>query len=201
MQKLSQIFRRRRNHFNVLRLLLLLVLALNLLPAGISTPPVVYAAACSNLAVTRISSPTFFTDIVQGFTSDYAGYTITNNSGAPISDLWVKLQNFSGAIGLASNEDGIFHAGSLAPNASIQVYFYLTDTSNVTTGTGNHDVALYATRPDLAGAPLCANTFSLTVYDDIAANANKITATVSGPNPPTLGGIMIITVVGETGVM
>jgi predicted permease len=39
------------------------------------------------------------------------------------------------------------------------------------------------------------------VEDTIAANANKVNTTVTTPNPPSVGGLVTITVTGGTGTI
>ena len=64
-------------------------------------------------------------------------------------------------------------------------------------------VNLYDTRPDLPGATeLCESTDTFTDIDAvISANANKVNTVVAGPSPAALGGIMTVTVEGETGTV
>jgi uncharacterized repeat protein (TIGR01451 family) len=173
-----------------------------LLPLSLLNPQAASAASCSAGTITRVSSPVLYIDT--GITPTprgmYVGYRITNTSGAAYSDLWVKLENFTGGIvTLGLNEDGIMHVGSLASGASKMVYFFVTATGATATAQ-SHTVSLYSTRPDLASST-CGDPFSLTVEETIKAVANKITTTVAGPNPPELGGIMTMTVTGQTGTI
>lgn len=166
-------------------------------------PPIAHAATCSVVTISRISSPIFYIDT--GVTPTprgmYVGYKITNTSGANYSDLWVKLGNFTGgSVQLAPTEDGIMHIGPLASGASTTAFFYLTATTATTTAQ-THTVNLYTTRPDLSSGATCGDPFSLTVEETIKAVANKINTVVSGPTPPELGGIMTLTVTGDTGTI
>lgn len=140
-------------------------------------------------------------DTGKGLTGAYVGYKITNLSGANYADLWIKLEGFTGGvINLAANEDGIFHVGPLATNASTMVYFYLNATST-TTVAQTHTVSLYNTKPTLATA-VCGDSFSLlTSEDTIAAASNKVSTVVTGPTPNALGGQIIQTVTGATGTI
>ena len=184
----------------------LLVLSAVTLPLGVLNPRPASAAVCSTGVITRTSSPVFYIDtgISPSPIGNYVSYTITNTSGSAYADLWVKLESFSGGrITLAAGESGIAHVGSLANGSSKTVFFYLANTA----GTGNtstaqsHTVSLYSTRPDLASGSFCGDPFSQTVEETIKALANKVTAVVAGPNPPELGGIMTITVTGDTGTI
>lgn len=169
-------------------------------------PQRAFAASCSIGVINRTSSPVFYIDtgITPSVVGNYVSYTITNTSGSAYADLWVKLEGFSGSrITLAAGETGIAHVGSLANGASKTVFFYLANTA----GTGDtltaqsHTVSLYSTRPDLASGSICGDPFSQTVEETLKALANKVTAVVAGPNPPELGGIMTITVTGDTGTI
>ncbi len=167
---------------------------------------VAHAAACSlsSITVTRISAPNFYIDNSPSsiLLSNYVGYRITNNSGSAIDDLWVQIGNFSGPlIGTALDEDGISHLGPLANGASTLVFFYLSASTTTLGSVETHDVTLYDTRPDLAGGAICESSFTLTTEKSITANANKVLTVIAGPNPAELGGIMTMTVSGETGVM
>jgi uncharacterized repeat protein (TIGR01451 family) len=184
----------------------LLVIGAIALPSGMLNPRPAFAASCSAGVITRTSSPVFYIDtgITPSVVGNYVSYTIKNTSGSAYTDLWVKLESFSGGrITLAAGESGIAHVGSLANGASKTVFFYLANTA----GTGNtstaqtHTVSLYSTRPDLAGSSICGDSFSQTVEETIKALANKVNTVVAGPNPPELGGIMTITVTGDTGTI
>lgn len=168
-----------------------------------------YTTNCSasNILVERVSSSILYTDYPPGVTyeisSAYAGYRITNDTGLDIDDLWVQIENFTGTnIYKAVNEDGRFHPGLLANGDTVYAYFYITsnDPGNGSFS-GNHDISLYSTRPDLAGGSICGSTFSLTSENNIAAAANKVVSYVTGPIPPELGGLVHIEVCGETGTI
>jgi uncharacterized repeat protein (TIGR01451 family) len=172
-----------------------------LLPLGLLNPQAARAANCSAGTITRVSSPILYIDtgITPAARGMYVGYRITNN-GPDYADLWVKLEGFTGSIvSLSPNEDGIMHVGPLASGASKTVYFFVTATG-ATTAAQPHTVSLYSTRPDLTSAT-CGDPFSLTVEETIKAVANKIITSVTGPNPPELGGIMTMTITGETGTI
>jgi uncharacterized repeat protein (TIGR01451 family)/fimbrial isopeptide formation D2 family protein len=184
----------------------LLVISAIALPSGVLNPRPAFAASCSAGVITRTSSPVFYIDtgIVPNVVGNYVSYTIKNTSGSAYTDLWVKLESFSGGrITLAANENGVAHVGSLANGASKTVFFYLANTAGTgdTSTAQGHTVSLYSTRPDLAGSSICGDPFSQTVEETIKALANKVTTVVAGPNPPELGGIMTITVTGDTGTI
>jgi len=173
-------------------------------PWGLIDPLPAMAASCNVGTITRVSSPVLYIDT--GITPTprgmYVGYRITNTSGSNYSDLWVKLENFAGGrVTLGTYEDGIMHVGPLASGASKMVYFYVMASGTGAATGQTHTVSLYSTRPDLAGSSVCGDNFSLSVEETIKAVANKIITTVAGPNPPELGGIMTLTVTGQTGTI
>lgn len=196
-----------RKHPPFLGLKALLLTGAVLLPLEMMHSQGALAASCSVGTITRISSPDkFYVDTGAAPsplpTGMYVGYKITNTSGAAYSDLWVKLESFSGGIiGLATNEDGIVHVGSLASGASTTVYVYLNATGAPTVNSvaQSHTVSLYSTRPDLAAGSVCGDPFSLVTEQTIKAVSNKITTVVSGPTPSALGGLVTETISGDTG--
>jgi uncharacterized repeat protein (TIGR01451 family) len=189
------------------RLKALLFAGAALLLLEILLPQKATAASCSINTITRISSPgKFYIDsgVSPSPLGMYVGYKITNNSGAAYSDLWVKLENFTGGIiGLGTNEDGIVHVGYLASGDTTTVYVYLKATgapSNTTSAVQKHTVSLYPSRPNLTTAT-CGDEFSLVTEQTIQANSNKVDGVVSGPIPSALGGIVTLTVTGDTGTI
>lgn len=160
----------------------------------------VAAPTCGSITVTRKAASTIYIDtgISPSLTGFYVAYEITNNSTS-YTDLWVKLQNFSGgAVTLATNENGITHVGPLANGATTTVYFYLTASA---AGTGqSHAVALYPSNPSLSAVD-CSYSFTYTVEETIKAAANKVTAVTYSPATPELGGTITMQVTGQTGQM
>jgi len=179
-------------------------------------------AALAAVDIDRVSSPVIYINAGDGFVGMHAGYQVINNSGADIEDLWVGTENFSGPfIGSGDDEDGFVSLGPLADGQTAYAFIYLKATA-VTTGE-THDVTVYdgippavgGTGTQLAAAPRppggkgdgsgtqngLAVQFSLDAGDTISANANKVNTTVVGPNPPELGGVMTITITGNTGTI
>ncbi len=190
------------------RLKVLLFAGATLLLFEILLPQKAVAASCSTNTITRISAPgKFYIDsgTTPASLGMYVGYKITNNSGSAYSDLWVKLENFTGGIiGLGTNEDGIVHVGYLASGGTTTVYVYLKATGAPTGNTNStaqqHTVSLYPSRPNLATS-ICGDDFSLVTEQTIQAQSNKVDNVVSGPIPSALGGIVTLTVTGETGIL
>ncbi len=156
----------------------------------------------AQFSVQRTSSPVFYNDVgespsLQGM---YASYEITNTSLTGYGDVWVDIGNFSGGVvALAPTDDGLVHLGALTPGQTKSAFFYLRSTST-TFVPQTHDIRIYASRPP--AAVVTAQSFSFSsVESTIGSNANKVTTVVSGPTPPGLGGIVTITVTGETGTI
>ena len=144
---------------------------------------------------------TFYIDSGAGLQGRYIAYTITNPNATPMSDVQVSIGTFTGGVVTkATNEDGVVHLGTLAAGASATAYFYV-QASSVTAVPQNHTINVYSGPPGFS-APLATQVFTLTTVETtIAASANKVTTVVSGPNPASLGGLMTMTVTGDTGVI
>lgn len=150
--------------------------------------------------ITRTSSPVFYTDFGANIRCMYVAYQITNNSATNYTDTWVAVDTFTGGVvSLAPGEDGIIQLGAMAPGQMKTAFFYIQATAASTATPQSHTVRIYSTRPP--ATQLASASFSVTVEDTIQANANKITTTVAGPNPPGLGGIVTVTVTGHSGTI
>ncbi|HEX8311245.1 MAG TPA: DUF11 domain-containing protein [Chthoniobacteraceae bacterium] len=157
-------------------------------------------AAHAAPTITRRSSPVFYTDFGKGLTSMYVGYEIAND-GVDRSNVYATISGFTGGfVSLAPNENGVISIGAMAPNETKMAFFYLSATALTATPQG-HTVTLLDNAPGI-GATIASANFSLTgVEDTIAANANKVNTTVTTPNPPSVGGLVTITVTGGTGTI
>lgn len=105
-------------------------------PASAVVPVGAPSCASANVGVEALQATTpgvgtqnvFYIDAGASpkLTGQYAGYRITNNTGGALSDLWVKVDSFTGTqVTLAAGEDGISQGGALASGASDVEYFYL----------------------------------------------------------------------------
>lgn len=159
------------------------------------------SATAQAFTITRTSSPKFYTDLGKGMAGMYVSYQITNNSGTNYTDVWVAADTFTGGIvSLASGEDGIVQLGPMSAGQTKTAFFYLQTSAN-TTVDQSHTVRVYNGKPPSA-TQVDSAVFTITdVEDTIQANANKITTTVSGPNPPGLGGIVTVQVTGHSGTI
>ena len=195
------------------RMLTTLMLLFALLPSA-ARPTQVEAAACPANGVRVIDNVsgdgttlTFYEDTSSGLRGMYVGYTITNSAATTSPDVWVKLDSFTGGGGriqLASTEDGVQHVGPLAAGASVQVYFYLGDATGSTDNNALNEtfqINIYNGDPTLV-SEVCDYTDTINAVENtISANANVVNTTISGPNPAQLGGVMTMSVVGETGTV
>ena len=179
-------------------------------------PESLWAATCAsvNIPVAQKSHPLsgsvylFYVDHSPpgshpAVTNSYVAYQITNNTGSALSDVWVKLENFTGAkIELAGNETGIYHVGPLANGASSNVYFFLKSTAS-SGANQKHDVTVYNGNPS-AVASTCATNFNYTITNEQLASANKVDATFVYPvlpSVPEVGAQAQLGVQGNTGTI
>ena len=175
--------------FKTVRTLLLLLLLLTV--SGLS----------AQVTITRTSSDIFYIGNAP-ISCNYVGYSVTNNSGGDYDTVSVTVGDFVGTgsvVGLAINEDGSINLGSIADGESKMAYFYLKATGE-TTNTQTHTISVFDEFGG-AGNLLVDVDFDLTVENTIQANANKVTATLIGPDPAGLGGIATIEFTGETGTI
>jgi uncharacterized repeat protein (TIGR01451 family) len=155
----------------------------------------------SAIVITRTSSPIVYMDatITPSLQGMYVAYQISNNDGVNYPDIWVRIDSFSGGvISLAPNEDGLVHLGPLAAGQTKTAFFYI-QCSSVTATPQTHTVRVYPNR--FGSGQLAGANFSMTSEDTIQANANKVVTVVTGPNPAELGGIVTMTVSGDTGTI
>jgi len=159
-------------------------------------------AAFAQFAVQRTSSPIFYNDVGNNPSLQcmYASYEVTNTGGFAVADVWIEASGFTGgSVTLAPGEDGLIQLGAMAPGQRKTAYFYLRGVT-LTASPQGHTIRVYPSRPPVAPALTQAYTLN-SVESTINANANKVTTVVSGPNPPQIGGIVTITVTGETGTI
>ncbi|WP_263416512.1 choice-of-anchor D domain-containing protein [Terriglobus albidus] len=141
-------------------------------------------------------------------TGFYAVYNITNNNSTALSDVWVTLGNFAGStvyLSLGGNDTGAAHLGSLAAGATKAAYFFLNvDCSSFTSGNCNISSPQSATADVYLGPPTAnllasLTTNDMTVYDTIAASANKVNSGSVSTTTPSVGSTFTVTVSGSTG--
>lgn len=97
------------------------------------------AASCApgtDFTVTPVHDPIFYLDDPDNLFANCVGYSITNDTGATVDDLWATVDNFRGGlVGPAASEDGVLPIGEVATGATEVASFSLatTTTSSSTT--------------------------------------------------------------------
>ncbi|QQS48168.1 MAG: DUF11 domain-containing protein [Acidobacteriota bacterium] len=156
------------------------------------------AFACGASTVTTLSPPYLYIDTATLTTvsAEYVGYRICNDTGANISDAWVRLTAGGAIVTLAANEDGLYHIGPLMMGQCANAYFYVK-MSGETAVSQTLTVDLFDGNPGSGGTLVCGgNNFGYTVEDVIDANANKPdSVTVSGDT----NACFTVTATGATG--
>jgi uncharacterized repeat protein (TIGR01451 family) len=191
--------------FPIFSLLLLSLFIFKNSPFNNKIPPVqAVSSTCStsSIAMTQTSSPIFYIDkdTTPLLDSGYVSYRIDTPSNLSFTDLWVKADTFSDTtkLKLATNEDGVYHIGSLGTSSTANVYFYLTGAT--TASAQSYRVHLYEGNPSIGGTELCYEQKSHTSVDDtLQAAANKVNSVVS--TAAYIGGTLSITVKGDTGTI
>ncbi|MFV8357641.1 beta strand repeat-containing protein, partial [Flavobacterium sp. XS1P32] len=164
--------------------------------------------------VTRTSTDIFYIDLGAStpINSAYASYSISSPAGSSIiNDLWVEISNFSDvsaveatSVNLASNEVNLVNLGALTAGNSATAYFYLTATAATLTDQ-THIIKVYDGKPGAGGVLLNGATGTtmtfLSVESAISAASNKVATSIVGPPSNALGGLMTMTVKGNTGTV
>src|SRR5579884_351153 len=170
------------------------------------------SATQNNITITQNYSSVYYVDTkTSPFpTGFYAAYEITNNSSSDLADVWVTAGNFTGStvyLSLGGNDTGVAHLGPLAAGASKPAYFFLSiDCSSFTSGNCNISTAQGFTVDVYLGPPtdnLLASltTNDITVFDTIAAAANKVNSGSVSTTTPSIGTTLTVTVTGSTGTI
>lgn len=162
---------------------------------------------CSSagIGVTALHGPVFYVDPTNSpaMTSAYAGYQLTNSTGAPLPDTWVQLSGFTGgSVGLGAGQPSAEQLATFPSGTSKSLFWYLTASAQTSTAQ-NHAVTVYSHQPGLSNSTaLCTTAGGFTaVSGTIGANANKISSVTLSGTPPTLGASFSITVQGTTGTI
>lgn len=165
-------------------------------------------AACdgtvtNGLAVSPGHGQVLYIDSGAGLDAGYAGYQVTNSSGADKTNLWVQVDAFTGGvIALANPLDARQQIADL-PNGESKTAFYLMRATNPTQTPQEHRVRVFDRDPQLAGAQelySCSYTF-VQVRETIKAAANKVCEVKPSTTSPILGGTLTLTVIGLTGTI
>lgn len=171
-------------------------LVCGLLAAGLLLVAGVLPAAA--LSITRTSGSVLYIDIPNGLSCGYVSYVISNNTSVAQSNIWVKADDFTGGIVTpAGGDSGLYHVGNLAPGEHKAVYFYVGATAT-TTSPQSHSIKVYQGYPE-GGTLIDSQTFSLTAVQTGQNNSSKIPSVTYMPSTPTVGGTVVVTVVGDAG--
>jgi hypothetical protein len=157
--------------------------------------------ALSAVTITRTSAPEFYIDVGDNLYCQYVSYAIENTGPDSYEEVWVELSNFTGSsVAIADTETGMVNLGSIGAGESKTAFIYL-QAAVETAVTQSHVVTVYEGPPH-TGSPVGSEVFTLSqVLHTITSNANKVNTVVTGPSPPELGGLVTVTVTGQTGTI
>lgn len=157
--------------------------------------------ALGAVTITRTSAPEFYIDVGDDIYCQYVSYTVENVGPDPYQEIWVEVSHFTGgSVSVADTETGLVNLGEIAVGESKTAFIFLQATYETPTPQ-RHTVTVYDGMPP-AGLPLTSEVFTLAqVLHTITANANKVETVVTGPTPPVLGGLVTITVNGNSGTI
>ena len=161
-------------------------------------------SAHNDLKVYPSHGKVFYIDSGQNQSVDaaYAGYRVENTSGSTKSNLWAKVDSFTGGVvGLANQRDAYFRIGDVSGSQTLPAYFLLTAGVSTTTAQ-SHVFRVYSGDPRLSGSSELYNcTYSfVSVKETIKAAANKVTD-VTTVVSNQIGGNLVVTVEGQTGTI
>jgi uncharacterized repeat protein (TIGR02543 family) len=160
--------------------------------------------AYNDLKVYPSHGKVFYIDSGQGQSVDaaYAGYRVENTSGTTKTNLWGKVDSFTGGVvGLANGNDAYFQIGDVAGSSALPAFFFLTAGTS-STKAQSHVFRVYSGDPRLSGSTelySCTYTFQA-VKETIKAAANKVTL-MSSVSADRIGGDLVVTVKGQTGTI
>ena len=165
-----------------------------------ATDPCDGSYSYNNVRATATHSTVFYIDSGQGQNVDasYVGYQI--NTNAAKSNVWAKLDTFSGGVvSLANPADAAFPLGDIS--SETKTAFFLLKAPTNTSGAQSHILRVYSGKPGLVSSTelySCKFTFSK-VAETIKALANKVQTITPSTTSYVLGNTMTITVEGDTG--
>ncbi|GAB5519535.1 MAG: hypothetical protein RhofKO_17860 [Rhodothermales bacterium] len=157
--------------------------------------------ALGQVRIEWTSGPAFYVspNAIQG---QYVSYRITNvSSTRSYTDVWAEISDLTGSsVRLAPNESPFFWVGSLGPNESKGVFFYLQGLGT-TDQAQPHTLSIYEGAP-ADGVTIGRNLFAYThVEDSQPASVSEITDVYLVNDSPTLGSTFELHVEGTTGHM
>lgn len=158
----------------------------------------------SGLEVYPSHGKVFYIDSGQNQNVDaaYAGYQVKNVSGSTKTNLWAKVDSFTGGVvGLANAQDAVYRVGDVTNGATSPAFFLLQAGTSTTRAQG-HVLRVYSGDPRLSGATelYSCNYSFVSVKETIKAAANKVTD-VSSVSANRIGGDLVVTVEGNSGTI
>ncbi|MBT0653264.1 beta strand repeat-containing protein [Geomobilimonas luticola] len=158
------------------------------------------------ITVTRTSGTTFYTDTGTASPDvpkcSYVSLNVAES--VTVTDAWVTIGNFTGGyLSLGGGDDGAYHVGPLTAGQTKPAFFYLCSSYTATTPSPAqvYDIRLYNGNPAAGGSLVDTTTIPSTTINNnvIQASSNSVNVIVSGPNPATIGGVIAMTIDGDTG--
>lgn len=157
----------------------------------------------NNIKITAVHGKVFYIDTGQNqfIDASYVGYKVTTTAAK--SNVWVRLDSFSGGVVSLSNPlDADMPIGNMT-NSDNQMAYFLLKANKSTTLAQTHVVRVFIGRPDLPGsteAYSCTFKF-VKVSETIKAAANKVNSITPSTTTLVLGSTMTVDVRGYTGVI
>ena len=157
----------------------------------------------NNIKITAVHGKVFYIDTGQNQSIDasYVGYKVTTTAAK--SNVWVRLDSFSGGVvTLANPIDADLPIGDMT-NSDNQMAYFLLKANKSTALAQTHVVRVFIGRPDLPGsteAYSCTFKF-IKVAETIKAAANKVNSITPSTTTLVLGSTMTVDVRGYTGVI
>ncbi|HEX4645855.1 MAG TPA: Ig-like domain-containing protein, partial [Verrucomicrobiae bacterium] len=162
------------------------------------------AGRAAAVQISLTSDTNFLTDfgVSPTLQSDHVSVSVTNTDGITYSNLWVTLGSFTNtSLQLGGGDPGQYPVGRLANSQAGAAFFYVQATNDPGNKTYNDQftVRVYNGLP-ATGTLLASSNFPVVVQTTISAMANKINSVTFTPtNNPVVGGIVKISVFGDTG--
>ncbi len=158
----------------------------------------------NSLRVSPNHGAVFYIDSGQGQSLDatYVSYTVNNRAISSRTNLWVKVDTFTGGkVELANSNDNSYPLGDVSASGTATSFFLLKATAT-TTSAQSHVVRVYSGKPGLTSSTelySCSYTFTK-VAETIKAAANKVTS-ITNTSVTAVGTTMTVTVKGNTGTI
>jgi len=164
-------------------------------------------AANASFTITTTSSPTFYTDtsVTPNLVCNYQSFSVTSTTA--VADAWTRISSFTGGfLSLGGSDDGLQHLGSFTAGQTRNTFFYVCSsfaTVGATQAGQGYTINVYDRNPTFSGATqLGSQAFGVTIDNSlIQAATNQVSVIFAGPNPAVIGGVITMTVEGDTGTI